>query len=60
MDFGVRSKLSPRYIDLFAILDRIKEVVYRLAVPSVLFGVHNVFHVSILRKYILDPGHGEL
>ena len=33
------------------------EVAYRLVLPPALSGVHNVFHVSILRKYISDPNH---
>ena len=57
MRFGVRGKLSPKYIGLFKILDRIGEVAYRLALPSALSDVHNVFHVSMLRKYIPDPSH---
>uniref|UniRef100_A0A6I9QM72 Uncharacterized protein LOC105036500 n=1 Tax=Elaeis guineensis var. tenera TaxID=51953 RepID=A0A6I9QM72_ELAGV len=57
MRFGVRGKLSPRYIGPFEILDRIGEVAYRLALPSALSGVHDVFHVSMLRKYIPDPSH---
>ena len=32
-------------------------VAYRLALPSSLSGVHEVFHVSMLRKYISDPTH---
>ncbi|XP_073107195.1 uncharacterized protein [Elaeis guineensis] len=57
MRFGVRGKLSPKYIGPFEILDRIGEIAYRLALPPALSGVHNVFHVSMLRKYILDPSH---
>lgn len=30
---------------------------YRLALPSQLVSVHNVFHVSMLRKYVPDPQH---
>lgn len=55
--FGVRGKLSPRYIGPFEILERIREVAYRLALPPNLAGVHNVFHVSMLRKYVPDPSH---
>ncbi|XP_073112178.1 uncharacterized protein [Elaeis guineensis] len=57
MRFGVRGKLSPRYIGPFEILDRIGEVAYRLALPPTLSGVHDVFHISMLRKYIPDPSH---
>ncbi|XP_028101480.1 uncharacterized protein LOC114300815 [Camellia sinensis] len=55
--FGKRGKLSPRFIGPFEILGRIKEVTYRLALPPPLSGVHDVFHISILRKYEPDPSH---
>ena len=57
MRFEVHSKLSPRYISPFEILDRIREVAYRLVLSPTLSDVHNVFHVSMLRKYILDLSH---
>ena len=47
--FGTSGKLSPRYIGPFEILERVGEMAYRLALPSSLEGVHNVFHVSQLR-----------
>ena len=47
----------PRYIVHFKILKRVGIVVYRLALPSSLSGVHEVFHVSMLRKYTPDPAH---
>ncbi|KAL5553746.1 hypothetical protein UlMin_041147 [Ulmus minor] len=50
-------KLSPRYIGPFEILERIGKVAYKLALPSELASVHNVFHVSMLRKYVSDPSH---
>ena len=55
--FGVLGNLSPHYIGPFEILERIGTLAYRLALPPQLFGVHNVFHVSMLRKYMLDPQH---
>ncbi|XXG52995.1 hypothetical protein AAC387_Pa03g1177 [Persea americana] len=55
--FGHKWKLSRRYIGPFEILERIGEVAYRLALPVALSGVHNVFHVSVLKKYIADPSH---
>jgi hypothetical protein len=55
--FGVRGKLSPRYIVPFEIMERVGEVAYRLALPPALDGVHNVFHVSQLRKYVKDDSH---
>ncbi|KAF5471847.1 hypothetical protein F2P56_008613 [Juglans regia] len=56
MRFGKKGKLSPRYIP-FEILERIGAAAYRLALPPHLSAVHNVFHVSMLRKYALDPTH---
>ncbi|XP_040996121.1 uncharacterized protein LOC121242301 [Juglans microcarpa x Juglans regia] len=57
MRFGKKGKLSPRYIGPFEIRDRIGPVAYRVALPPALVGVHNVFHISMLRKYIPDPTH---
>ena len=50
-------KLSPRFIGPFEILERIGEVAYRLPLPPQLSGNHNVFHISMLRKYESDPSH---
>ena len=55
--FGKRGKLSPRFIGPLEILERIGTVAYRLALPPSMSGVHEVFHVSMLRKYTLDPAH---
>ena len=55
--FGKRGKLSPRYIRLFEVLERVGAVAYRLAFPSSLSSVQEVFHVSMLRKYTPDPTH---
>ena len=57
MRFGKKGKLSPRYIGPFEIIERIGKVAYRLALPPELASVHSVFHVAMLRKYILDPSH---
>ena len=54
---GKRGKLSLRYIEPFEILERVGTVAYRLTLPSSLSGVHEVFHVSMIRKYTLDPIH---
>lgn len=54
MRFGKKIKLSPRVIGAFEVLDKVEKVSYRLALPPSLFGVHLVFHVSILRKYHED------
>ena len=55
--FGRGGKLSPRYIGPFEILERVGRLAYRLALPPALFGVHAVFHVSQLRKYVQDDSH---
>ncbi|XP_077246041.1 uncharacterized protein LOC143885883 [Tasmannia lanceolata] len=57
MRFGVRGKLSPRFVGPYEILEKIEKVAYRLALRPSLCGVHNVFHVSMLRKYISDLNH---
>ena len=55
--FGKRGKLSPRFIGHFEILERIGTVAYRLALSPSMTGVHEVFHVSLLRKDTPDPAH---
>ena len=55
--FGKKGKLSPRFIVPFEILERIGQVAYRLALPPSLSGVHDVFHISMLRKYVSDATH---
>ena len=55
--FGRKGKLSPRFIGPFEVLARVGEVAYHLALPPRLSGVHLVFHVSMLKKYIPDPSH---
>ena len=55
--FGKRGKLNPRYIGPFEIVERIGPVAYRLDLPEEFSRVHNVFHISMLRKYIPDPSH---
>ena len=55
--FDKRGKLSPRYIGPFEILERVGTVAYRLALPPSLSSVHEVFHVSMLRKYTPSPAH---
>ncbi|GAV89431.1 Chromo domain-containing protein [Cephalotus follicularis] len=57
MWFGKKGKLTPRFIGPFEILERVGPVAYRLALPPSLSDVHNVFHVSMLRKYHPDPSH---
>ena len=55
--FNKREKLSLRYIGPFEILERVGTIAYWLALPPSLSCVHEVFHVSMLRKYTPDPAH---
>ncbi|KAA0043118.1 ty3-gypsy retrotransposon protein [Cucumis melo var. makuwa] len=55
--FEKRGKLSPRFVGPFEILEWIGPVAYRLALPPSLSTVNDVFHVSMLRKYVPDPSH---
>ena len=57
MRFGKKGKLSPRYVGPFEILERVGDKAYRVALPPSLSTVHNIFHVSMLRKYISNPSH---
>jgi hypothetical protein len=53
--FGVRGKLAPRYIGLFQVSERCSKLAYRLRLPEQLSAVHNVFHVSQLKKCLQVP-----
>ena len=55
--FRKKGKLSPRYMGTYVIVERIGEVAYRLRLPPELARTHDVFHVSMLRKYMADPSH---
>ncbi|KAL2232344.1 UNVERIFIED_CONTAM: Transposon Tf2-11 polyprotein [Sesamum indicum] len=55
--FGKQGKLSPRYIGAYEILERVGPLAYRLALPTELSQIHDVFHVSMLRRYRSDPSH---
>ncbi|GKB68527.1 putative reverse transcriptase domain-containing protein [Tanacetum coccineum] len=52
--FGKRSKLSPRYVGPFEIVERVGPVAYRLRLPQDLIGIHDTFHVSNLKKCLAD------
>ncbi|XP_071926159.1 uncharacterized protein [Coffea arabica] len=54
---GRGKKLQPRFIGPFKILQRVGKVAYRLELPSSLSKIHDVFHVSMLKKYYPDPSH---
>jgi hypothetical protein len=48
--FGVKGKLTPRYIRPFPILEKCGTVTYKLDLPPSLAGVHDIFHMSQLKK----------
>ena len=58
--FSVKGKLAPRYIGPFKVLERRGEVDYQLELPESLLGVHNVFHVSQLKKCLCVPEEPEV
>jgi hypothetical protein len=53
--FNVKGKLAPRYIGPFKVLERKGEVAYHLELPPNLSGVHDIFHVSQLKKCLRVP-----
>ena len=53
--FNMKGKLAPRYIGPFKILERRGEVAYQLGLPESSSGVHDVFHVSQLKKCLRVP-----
>nr|KYP34038.1 Retrotransposable element Tf2 [Cajanus cajan] len=50
-------KMTPRFVGPYQIIQRVGLVAYRLALPPSLSNLHDVFHVSQLRKYVHDPSH---
>ena len=57
MRFGKEGKLSPRYVGSFEVLEKVGALAYGVALPQKLGKIHNVFHVSSLRKYVYDASH---
>ena len=55
--FGKRGKLSPRYIGPYEIVSKVGPLAYKLKLPPKLSRIHDIFHVSMFRKYIPDPSH---
>jgi hypothetical protein len=53
--FGVKGKLSPRYIRSFSILEKCGNMAYKLELPPSLTGVHDIFYVSQLNKCLKAP-----
>ena len=57
MRFGRNGKLSRRFIGPCEVIEKVGPVAYRLALPPELEKIHNVFHVSMLKRYRSDPSH---
>ena len=57
MRFGKNGKLSPRFIRSYEVIEKAGSVAYRLALPLELEKIHNVFHVSMLRRYRSNQSH---
>jgi hypothetical protein len=53
--FGVKEKVSPRYIEPFPILEKCGKVAYKLELPLSLVGVYDIFHISQLKKCLKAP-----
>ena len=53
--FRVKGKLAPRYVGPYEISEECGPVAYRLQLPSRLAAIHNVFHISQLKKCIRVP-----
>nr|GEV33404.1 putative reverse transcriptase domain-containing protein [Tanacetum cinerariifolium] len=52
--FGKRGKLNPRYVGSFKVLEKVGSVAYKLEFPQELSRVHNIFHISNLKKCYSD------
>ena len=50
-------KLTSRYIGPYQTTKRVGEVAYQIALPPSFLNLHNVFHLSQLRKYVPNPSH---
>ena len=57
MRFGKKGKLSPRFIRPYEVIEKVGPVAYKLALPPELEKIHNFFHVSMVKRYRLDPSH---
>ena len=50
-----QGKLSPRYVGPYEVVEKVGNLAYRLALPTSLSNLHDVFHVSVLRKFLPNP-----
>ena len=57
MRFRIKGKLNPRFVGPFEIFERVGTLAYNVALPPSLSKIHNVFHISTLRKYVFDISH---
>ena len=55
--FGIKGQLALRYIEPYKIIKKIGDMAYHLNLSQQLSHVHDVFHVSMLKKYTPDPSH---
>ncbi|XP_052877953.1 uncharacterized protein LOC128284189 [Gossypium arboreum] len=55
--FGLKGKLSPKFVEPYRILKQVGPVAYQLELPLKLDRIHDVFHVSMFRRYCSDPTH---
>ena len=54
MRFGGKEKLSLKYVGSFDIMEWVGEVAYRVVLPPQYAKLHDIFHISMLKKYIQD------
>ncbi|XP_038887067.1 uncharacterized protein LOC120077241 [Benincasa hispida] len=52
-----KRELRPRYIEPYEIVERVGSTAYRLQLSMEVARIHDIFHVSMLRKYMPDPIH---
>jgi hypothetical protein len=56
LKLGICTKLVAKFYGPFEIFDRIGPVAYMLVFPASM-NVHNIFHISFIKKYVHDPNH---